>query len=218
MTTTPIHRAPDNPIARQTLALAGVFQSAAVVDELARHGQADERAWSTLIRATVDTDPDSFEAIYGGHPNHLRQGLDVLEAVVGRKQANPVVLRYGFSLLLLMQKLRRDDDMMGSLGNKLTRIQGQAEHFGDTHENVVASLGELYQETLSTFKYRIVVQGEPTLLQQRMMPERVRAALLAGVRFALLWHQQGGRRWRLIFQRGAMKHALDEINRHQDPA
>ncbi|QJQ95736.1 MULTISPECIES: high frequency lysogenization protein HflD [Halomonadaceae] len=214
MSSTPIHSIPDTPMARQVMALAGVFQAAAVVNDLARTGQADERYWKTLIRATIDTDPESFEAIYGGHPNYLRQGLETLEAVVGRKQADPVVLRYGFSLLMLMQKLHKDDAMMATLGSKLTRIQGQAEHFGDTHENVVASLGELYQETLSTFKYRIVVQGDPTLLQQRMMPERVRATLLAGVRFALLWHQQGGRRWKLIFQRGAMKSAIDDINRH----
>ncbi|WP_192036349.1 high frequency lysogenization protein HflD [Halomonas sp. YLGW01] len=209
--TTPIHRAPDSPISRQVLALAGVFQAAVVVDELARTGQVDERAWQTLIRATVDTDPESFEAIYGGHPNHLRQGLDTLSAVVGKRQANPVVLRYGFSLLLLSQKLRKNPQMMDTLGTRLTRVQSQAGHFGDTHENVVASLGEIYQDTISTFRYRIVVQGEPSLLQQRMMPERVRAALLAGVRFALLWHQQGGRRWKLIFQRGAMRRALDEF-------
>ncbi|MDI4636651.1 MULTISPECIES: high frequency lysogenization protein HflD [Halomonadaceae] len=209
--TTPIHRAPDSPVGRQVLALAGVFQAAVVVDELARTGQVDERAWQTLIRATVDTDPESFEAIYGGHPNHLRQGLDTLSAVVGKQQANPVVLRYGFSLLLLSQKLRKNPQMMDTLGTRLTRVQGQASHFGDTHENVVASLGEIYQDTISTFRYRIVVQGEPSLLQQRMMPERVRAALLAGVRFALLWHQQGGRRWKLIFQRGAMRRALDEF-------
>ena len=210
--TTPIHRAPDSPVGRQVLALAGVFQAAVVVDELARTGQVDERAWQTLIRATVDTDPESFEAIYGGHPNHLRQGLDTLSAVVGKQQANPVVLRYGFSLLLLSQKLRKNPQMMDTLGTRLTRVQGQASHFGDTHENVVASLGEIYQDTISTFRYRIVVQGEPSLLQQRMMPERVRAALLAGVRFALLWHQQGGRRWKLIFQRGAMRRALDELS------
>lgn len=209
--TTPIHRAPESPVGRQVLALAGVFQAAVVVDELARTGQVDERAWETLIRATVDTDPESFEAIYGGHPNHLRQGLDTLNAVIGKQQANPVVLRYGFSLLLLSQKLRKNPQMMDTLGTRLTRVQGQASHFGDTHENVVASLGEIYQDTISTFRYRIVVQGEPSLLQQRMMPERVRAALLAGVRFALLWHQQGGRRWKLIFQRGAMRRALDEF-------
>ena len=208
---TPIHRAPDTPAARQALALAGVFQAAQLVDELARTGQTDQRAWETLIRATLDTNPESFEAIYGGHPNNLRQGLEVLEGVVGRKQVNPVVLRYGFSLLMLMNQLRSNDAMMADLGTRLTRIQGQAEHFGATHENVVSSLGEAYQETLSTLKTRIVVQGDPSLLQSRMMPERVRAILLAGIRFALLWHQQGGRRWKLVFQRGALKKALDQL-------
>ncbi|QTF93941.1 DUF489 family protein, partial [Halomonas sp. BM-2019] len=158
------------------------------------------------------TSPESFEAIYGGHPNNLRRGLEVLEAVVGRRQANPVVLRYGFSLLLLMNKLRTNDAMMSELGSRLVRIQGQAEHFGETHENVIASLGEAYQETLSTLKTRIVVQGDPSLLQSRAMPERVRACLLGGIRFALLWHQQGGRRWKLIFQRGALKKALDQLS------
>ncbi|CAM3450558.1 high frequency lysogenization protein HflD [Halomonas lysinitropha] len=208
---TPIHRAPDTPTARQTLALAGVFQAASLVDELARTGQVESRAWETLIRATLDTNPESFEAIYGGHPNNLRRGLDVLEGVVGRQQANPVVLRYGFSLLMLMNKLRGNDAMLDELGTRLTRIQGQAEHFGETHENVIASLGEAYQETLSTLKTRIVVQGDPSLLQSRMMPERVRAILLAGIRFALLWHQQGGRRWKLVFQRGDLKKTLDQL-------
>ncbi len=208
---TPIHRAPDTPTARQALALAGVFQAASLVDELARTGQVDPRAWETLIHATLDTNPESFEAIYGGHPNNLRRGLEVLEGVVGRQQANPVVLRYGFTLLMLMNKLRGNEAMMDALGTRLTRIQGQAEHFGETHENVIASLGEAYQETLSTLKTRIVVQGDPSLLQSRMMPERVRAILLAGIRFALLWHQQGGRRWKLIFQRGALKKTLDQL-------
>ena len=210
--TTPIHRAPDSPVARQALPLAGVFQAASQVDQLARTGQVDQRAWETLIHATLDTDPASFEAIYGGHPNNLRQGIETLEGMLGRRQANPVVMRYGFSLLMLMSKLRNDADMMDTLGTRLTRIQGQAEHFGETHENVVASLGEAYQDTISTFKSRIVVQGDPSLLQSRMMPERVRACLLTGIRFALLWHQQGGRRWKLMFQRGALKKALDELN------
>ncbi|WP_299313655.1 high frequency lysogenization protein HflD [uncultured Halomonas sp.] len=208
---TPIHRVPDDPTTRQALALAGVFQAASLVDELARTGQVDPRAWDTLIRATLDTNPESFEAIYGGHPNNLRRGLEVLEAVVGRKQANPVVLRYGFTLLLLMNQVRKNDAMLSDLGGRLVRIQGQAEHFGETHENVIASLGEAYQETLSTLKTRIIVQGDPSLLQSRMMPERVRACLLGGIRFALLWHQQGGRRWKLIFQRGALKKALDQL-------
>lgn len=214
MTPTPIQNAPQSAVTRQALALAGVFQAAAVVDQLARTGQCDERAWNTLIRATLDTNPNSFATIYGGHHNNLRLGIDTLSAVMNRQHSDPAVMRYGFSLVLLMQKLRKDDAMMASLGERLTRIQGQAEHFGDTHENVIASLGQLYQDTLSTFRYRIVVQGDPSLLQSRMMPERVRAALLTGVRFALLWHQQGGRRWKLLFQRQGIKKSLAALDGH----
>lgn len=209
--TTPIHRAPESPATRQTLALAGVFQAASLVDELARTGQTDPRAFDTLIKATLELNPPSFESIYGGHPNNLRRGLDTLEALAGRKQANPVVLRHGFTLLLLMNKLRTDAPMMEDLGQRLHRVQGQAEHFGSTHENVIASLGEVYQQTLSTMKTRIMVQGDPSILQRHMMAERVRSCLLGGVRFALLWHQQGGRRWRLVLQRRAMRHALDQL-------
>ncbi|SHF02273.1 high frequency lysogenization protein [Modicisalibacter ilicicola DSM 19980] len=211
MTAIPIQTAPNDPTTRQAIALAGVFQAAALVDQLARTGQCDERAWQTQIRATVETNPESFEAIYGGHHNNLRQGLEALNAVVGRDRADPAVLRYGFTLLMLMQRVRKQPQMMNTLGERLARIQQQAEHFGETHENVIASLGELYQDTISTFRQRIVVQGDPTLLQQRMMPERVRALLLSGIRFALLWHQQGGRRWKLLFQRGAMKKSLDRL-------
>ncbi|GEN24456.1 high frequency lysogenization protein HflD [Halomonas cupida] len=207
----PIHRAPQTPAARQALALAGVFQAAHLVDELARTGQMDSRAWETQVNATLETNPPSFESIYGGHPNNLRLGLDTLAGVVGKSQANPVVMRYGFSLLMLMSRLRAQPAMMDELGTHLQRIQAQAEHFGNTHENVTASLGEAYQKTLSTLKNRIIVQGDPSLLQSRMMPERVRACLLSGIRFGLLWHQQGGRRWKLMFQRNALKRALDEL-------
>jgi len=212
MTPTPIQSAPQGAVTRQALALAGVFQAAAVVDELARTGQCDERAWNTLIHATLETNPESFATIYGGHHNNLRLGIDTLSAVMNRQRNDPAVMRYGFSLVLLMQKLRKDDAMLASLGERLTRVQGQAEHFGETHENVIASLGQLYQDTLSTFRYRIVVQGDPSLLQSRMMPERVRTALLTGVRFALLWHQQGGRRWKLLFQRQAIKKSLNALD------
>ncbi|RKQ96330.1 high frequency lysogenization protein [Kushneria sinocarnis] len=201
-----------NREARQALALAGVFQAAAVVDELARTGHADERAWQTLIRATIDTSPETFEAIYGDNHNNLRLGIDTLDRVLSRGETSPNVMRYGFSMVLLMQKLRKQPQMMSTLSERLDRVSEQARHFGDTHENVVASLGQIYQDTLSTFRYRVVVNGDPSLLQSRMMPERVRTGLLAGVRFALLWHQQGGRRWKLVMGRSGLRRALASID------
>ncbi|OHV09943.1 high frequency lysogenization protein HflD [Kushneria phosphatilytica] len=201
-----------NREARQALALAGVFQAAAVVDELARTGHADERAWQTLVRATIDTQPETFESIYGGNHNNLRLGIETLDTVLSRGQMAPNVMRYGFSMVLLMQKLRKQPQMMSTLSERLDRVNDQARHFGDTHENVIASLGQIYQDTLSTFRYRVVVNGDPSLLQSRMMPERVRTGLLSGVRFALLWHQQGGRRWKLVLGRSGLRRALASID------
>ncbi|MCM2972828.1 MULTISPECIES: high frequency lysogenization protein HflD [Larsenimonas] len=198
----------------QALALAGVFQAAAVADELARTGHCDERAWHTLLTATLNTDPNTFEDVYGGNHNNLRLGIKTLSEAFTRAPQSPNVMRYAFSMVLLMQKFQKHPEMMNQVGQRLERIRGQADHFGLTHENVVASLGELYKETLSTLSYRIVVQGDPSLLQSRMMPERVRAVLLSGIRFALLWHQRGGRRWSLLFQRGKLKRALDALDSH----
>src|SRR5690554_8201956 len=110
-----------------------------------------------------------------------------------------------------MNQLRSNCAMMSRLAQHLNRIQGKAEHLDSTHESSIASLGDAYQQPLSTLKSRIVVQVDPSLLQSPMMPERIRAVLLAGIRFALLWHQQGGRRWKLVFQRSALKKALDQL-------
>ncbi|BBG29324.1 high frequency lysogenization protein HflD [Zymobacter palmae] len=197
---------------RQAIALAGVFQAAATVDSLARTGQHDTTAWRTLIDATLDTEPADFESVYGGQLSHLQLGLDTLRRTLDDPSHNAVIARYAMAMLMLMHRLRRDKRMMTTLGERLARVRQQAGHFGPVHENVVASLGELYQDTLSTLPRRIVVQGDPGLLQMPMMPERIRAALLSGIRFAMLWYQMGGRRWHLIF-RGGLKRQLDELTR-----
>jgi high frequency lysogenization protein len=46
-----------------------------------------------------------------------------------------------------------------------------------------------------------MVQGEPKKLQDPDTVNRIRASLFAGIRSAFLWHQCGGRRWQLLFNR-----------------
>ncbi len=59
----------------------------------------------------------------------------------------------------------------------------------------------MYADTISTFRMRIQVTGDPNVLQQEENAAKVRALLLAGIRSAVLWRQSGGRRWQLIFTR-----------------
>jgi high frequency lysogenization protein len=69
------------------------------------------------------------------------------------------------------------------------------------HANVTARLAEVYASTLSTLKPRVMVTGTPAHLQQKANVDRVRSALLASARSAVLWHQLGGRQWQLLIYR-----------------
>lgn len=197
---------------RQAIALAGVFQAAVCVDALARTGHYDNAAWEALIKATVDPAPASFEAIYGNDLGHLRSGIDAARRMLTHTPADSQVMRYMLSIQLLANRARKSSDLMATIGERLERVHKQAQHFGATHENVVLSLGEIYKDTLSTLRYRVVIKGDPALLRTPQMPERVRAILLCGIRFALLWREQGGHRWQLLLQRARIKQTLEELH------
>jgi len=66
---------------------------------------------------------------------------------------------------------------------------------------VISRLAALYSSTLSTLKPRVMVTGNPQLLQQDIVVEKVRASLLAAVRSAVLWRQVGGRQWQFLLNR-----------------
>jgi high frequency lysogenization protein len=75
-------------------------------------------------------------------------------------------------------------------------------------------LSELYQQTVSTLSRRVQVTGDIAQLRRDDIAAEVRALLLAGIRFAWLWRQLGGRRWHLVLRRSNIRHALAELDRH----
>ena len=78
----------------------------------------------------------------------------------------------------------------------------QVEYFGsETHENVIGRLADLYQQTISNLKPKIMVKGDAGLLQRPENANLIRALLLAGIRSAVMWRQCGGSRWNFIFRR-----------------
>jgi len=168
----------------RVLALAGVFQACALVRQIAHEGRAEPDAFEASIRSLLVVDAPDVPSVYGGVAG-VRLGLEVL--VVKRA------------------------DLMDILAQGIRRAQEQAELFGPTHENVIAALAHLYQETVSTIPPKIVVSGTQGHLMAAGNPERVRALLLAAMRSAILWRQKGGRRWHILFQRQAQVRAAREI-------
>lgn len=190
----------------RTLALAALFQAAQLVQHVARRGRADESDIRTCIDSLFKIDAPSTAAIFataeGG--SGLTTGLKALLARLGAGGAAEEleITRYVVSLLHLERKLARDSALLSTLRAGIERIAGQADYFGSsTHANVIAALGELYQQTVSTLQPRIMVQGEPTFLADAARAGLIRALLLAGMRAAVLWHQLGGSRWQLLLGR-----------------
>ena len=192
-----------NPMQEQLVALGAVFESAALVDKVARTGQVSEPAVGCMLGSLLVRDPKDTLEVYGGDDLNLRDGYRALVSSLERDptslQREP--LRYALALLALERQLAKRSDLLQIMGSRLDQIHSQVEHFGPTHENVVAACGSLYEDTISTFRQRIQVHGDMRHLQQPSNASKIRALLLAGIRSARLWRQLGGHRWQLVFSR-----------------
>lgn len=187
----------------QTIALAGVCQAANLVQQIAHNGQCSEASLETCIRSLFATDPATTLDVYGGDLPDIREGLVTLASILSQqsKQQDIEVLRYVLNLIHLESKLNRRSDMLDVIGSRIDQARHTASHFGYTHSNLISNLASVYADTISTFRLRIQVSGNPAVLQRDENAAKVRALLLAGIRSAVLWRQTGGRRWQLIFNR-----------------
>lgn len=199
-----------NGMQEQLLALGAVFEAAVLVDRIARTGQAPMAPIACLLGSLLVRNPPSTLEIYGGDDLNLKDGyralVGALEHDTSALQREP--LRYALALVALERQLNKRNDMLQLIGNRLDQIQQQVEHFGLTHENVIAAFGGLYQETISTFRQRIQVHGDMRFLQQPDNAAKIRALLFAGIRSARLWRQLGGHRWQMVLSRRKMLDAL----------
>jgi high frequency lysogenization protein len=192
-----------SPLQEQLVALGAVFEAAVLVDRLAKTGQVSEASVSCLLGSLLIRDPRDTLEVFGGDDGELREGYRALASALerdpGSLQREP--LRYALSMLGLERQLAKREEMLELIGRRLPQIQSQVEHFGIAHENVIAATGALYQDTLSTLRQRIQVNGDTRHLQQPSNASKIRALLLAGIRAARLWRQLGGHRWQLVFSR-----------------
>jgi high frequency lysogenization protein len=106
--------------------------------------------------------------------------------------------------MVLERKLMKRKDLLDAITAGIDKAESQREHFGTTHENVIASLADLYTQTISTLQPRIIVNGEHNHVSNPSNANKIRALLLAAIRSAVLWRQCGGTRWQLLFNRKAI--------------
>lgn len=198
------------PSREQTLAIAGVFQACHLVDSLARTGNVAADYLATALNSVLDQDPQSTEALFGGVAK-LSVGLTAMHELLVEKKAQDTSLRYVIRVLQLERKLLRNRAMLDQIAAGIAEVRAQAQFLSPTHEGVIAKLAELYQQTISTFRLRIQVNGQGGYLQQPAIVNRVRCLLFAGIRAGIHWHHLGGRRWHLILLRKPLLAQLDQL-------
>lgn len=199
-------------LTNQTLAIAGVFQSAIWVEALAKHGRLDDADMKIAMHCVLNTNPTSYADVFGGSHN-LTSGLKAVRDAFNKSDngISKGCLQYAMALIAVQLKLDKRDDLTSALAKGVDRAVDQHAYFNDAlHTAVIGSVAQCYQDSASKLDFRIRVTGNPTHLQNPQVAEKIRALLLFGVRSALLWRQAGGRRWHFVIYR---KRLQEEANR-----
>jgi high frequency lysogenization protein len=190
-----------NTPTHQTIAMAGIAQAAILVQQLATTGSTQLTAMETSIGSILKIDSDTVIDVYGSLGG-LKLGLETLQTLItGYRINDPELARYCASLVFLEQLVSKEPAMLKTISTGVLKAQAQSELYGILHENVMANLSDIYQNTISTLTPRIIVNGNEQYLSRTDIADKVRACLLAGIRSAILWRQCGGARWKFLFYR-----------------
>lgn len=181
--------------------MAGVFQAIALVRQVALRGSCDADAMRQSLLSVLRIDADTAADVYGGIGNlnlGLRTLIDQLDEHGKRDLA---ITRIAVTVLRLQRTLAARNDILTALHDRIVAMSGIIEQAQAGQIDPSGRLAQLYSETLSHLKPRVMVVGNPNYLNQPAQVDQIRALLLAAVRAAVLWRQVGGSHWRLLFRR-----------------
>jgi high frequency lysogenization protein len=184
----------------RVIALAGVFQACRMVNDLATKGTTDAASAQMSLGSIFHIDAASAADVFGGLSG-VRMGLEQLIAQLDDGARELAMTQLVLNVVRLARRLERNTTTREALRKGIEGIARQVPHVGAAHTGVQARLAELYCETLSNLRPRIIVHGNPVHLGNPRDVETIRAMLLAAVRAAVLWHQVGGGQFRLLLRR-----------------
>ena len=205
----------ESNLQNRTIALAALFQSIEGVNQVSNTGKVDDVLYNTCISSILEENANDAVELYGSI-NNLKAGLSSMLYQLGAGSLTPdgkpkdmESTRYALGLLHLEKKLYKNPAVFEEVIQGIQDTQKKLEFFDKEHENITASLADIYANTISNIGPKIMVQGDQTHLANPKNAAKIRALLLAGIRAALLWRQAGGTRWKLLFERGKLQQQAD---------
>ena len=197
----------------QTLAFAGICQAVSIVEQLAVDGHCDQQAFDCCLNTITNNNPHSTLDVFGAETN-LKVGFAQFIHLMHNPTEHDMA-RYIMNLMVLEQKLMRNSQALAALSSRIERLKHQQslnEHSStaDT-SSYIANIASIYLDIISPIGPRIQVVGDPTTLQDPAIQNKIRTALLAGIRSTVLWRQLGGKRRHFIFRRRAIIEQIQSL-------
>ncbi len=165
----------------RAIALAAVFQCVDGVSQIANTGKVDDTLFNTCINSVLTDNADTAVELYGNLDN-LKTGLTSMMYQLGSGQMTPdgkakdmEATRYALGLLHLEKKLNNNPEMFQQLIKGIQDTQKKLEFFDVGHENITASLAEIYTNTVSKIGPKIMVKGEQSHLANPANASKIRA-------------------------------------------
>ncbi|UVK77545.1 MAG: lysogenization regulator [Sodalis sp. Fse] len=189
------------------LTLAGICQSARLVQQLAHQSQYDEQPLRVSLQSIFDLNPLSVRAVYGDNLGNVKMGLETLQGVLNtssREGLGAELTRYILGMIALERKLHGNRSAQEELRWRIGVLDRQLIHFDLLSETIINVIAGIYLDVISPLGPRIQVTGASIILQNNQIQAKVRATLLAGIRSAVLWQQVGGGRLQLMFSRNRL--------------
>lgn len=201
----------------ETMALGALFQCCGQITRVASTGYFDELAASCVLRAMLVTDPKTLEDIYD--PPQLATGLRLMLEALGNSPGDKTreiidITKIAFKIIALELSIERSAGVFARMGGEIDRIRALAGQEDPNctapdcrivlKQDYVREYAVLYQSLISPNFTKLIIYGEAAVLSRTENQEKIRALILAGIRAALLWRQEGGRRRWLFFRRKAI--------------
>lgn len=194
-----------------TIALAGIIQAVSLVREVAQTGKINEAAYQASIYSIFQTEPNNIASVYQDLSG-VKLGLEKLVHIFSaRTDTTRTLMRYTLSLVHLQRKISRSPKTLLQITQRINQVKKQVDYFHLTHPTVIANLADSYMNTISAFKFRIIIWGSQRSLSTTDNMDKIRALLFAGIRSAVLWRQTGGSRLQLLFFRAKIKATAEKI-------
>lgn len=205
------------PTPDKVMALAALAQAGKIVTQLAAEPQHDESALRASARSLLVLHPQDLNQVFAGVEG-LALGLKTMQTLLKGQGLQSLqakeLIRYLMAMDQLADRLSLSGSTQAVIGKGLEELSERFTSIAQTDtpleladvpqaefDDFYMQLGTLYQKSLSQLPPQIIVRGAKGYLQDEASVVRVRTALFAGARAAYLWHQQGGRRWHLLFSR-----------------